>query len=216
LVGKRLACLSETKESQYFDAASLKELTGGGSITARALYSNEYNVFNPTYLLLLIANHLPTIPQIDDPALWQRLCIVQLTERFIDTPNANNIHEHPSDNLLREKLSTEHAGILAWLVRGCVRWYRRPNQTIPIPSSVSQAATKYRDDQDIIGQFLTQFYTLTNNENDNVPAQELQNNFSEWSSQKISPSVVSKYLLSKGIQKGRNSKGQFYTGLQNK
>ena len=52
-----------------------------------------------------------------------------------------------------EYLASEHsAAILAWLVRGCVEW--RQTGTLGEPQAVKQAVAEYRDQQDILHDYL--------------------------------------------------------------
>ena len=61
------------------------------------------------------------------------------------------IPEEAQDKQLAEELRGEAAGILNWLVGGCLRWQR---DGMPAPSCVEQATSEYRLEQDVLGPFL--------------------------------------------------------------
>lgn len=54
---------------------------------------------------------------------------------------------------LVEELLEEEEGILAWLVGGCIAWYRNGRLTVPV---IVQAATEaYREEMDGVARFLS-------------------------------------------------------------
>ena len=55
------------------------------------------------------------------------------------------------DKELAERLATERAGILAWLVRGAVEWFTGGLQD---PPEVLAATEDYRKEADVVGEFL--------------------------------------------------------------
>jgi putative DNA primase/helicase len=60
LKGKRFVVASEVNDGTRFDAARIKELTGGDTLSGTALYSSKFE-FTPTHTLWLACNHLPEI-----------------------------------------------------------------------------------------------------------------------------------------------------------
>lgn len=149
LRGLRVAWVSETNEGARLDAGQVKSLTGGGTIVARQLYGKEVR-FAPSHLLTLITNHRPHVPA-DDYALWQRLLLIPFELSFVDDPVA--AHERKKDPALKDRLRDEASGILTWLVQGCLEWQRgglRP------PERVKAATQAYQDDEDVIGQFISE------------------------------------------------------------
>jgi putative DNA primase/helicase len=96
----------------------------------------------------LITNHKPRADA-DDYALWKRLLLIPFTQSFVDKPIAEN--EHKADSRLVEKLKAESAGILAWLIRGCLAWQR---EGLNPPESVSLATKTYQAEEDDLSQFI--------------------------------------------------------------
>ena len=148
LRGKRIVWASETSEGRRLNTGKLKELVGGDTLNARAVYGKRHVEFSPTHLLLLITNNKPHAPA-NDYALWQRIHLIPFNLSFVDNPTKSN--ERQVDKQLSEKLMAEASGILAWLVRGCLEYQR---QGLNPPEIVRAATEEYRKDEDIIGHFI--------------------------------------------------------------
>jgi len=171
LRGKRLAWVSETSAGARLNVAQVKHLTGGGEIPARDLHEREIT-FRPTHILLLLTNRRPHIPADDDP-MWDRLKLIPFTQRFVDEPTRPN--EHKRDTRLVDALHCEASGILASLVRGCLDWQTNGLGT---PERVKQATSEYRDDEDILAQFVAQ--RCVKDKDARVGARKLYNEYRQW------------------------------------
>ena len=97
--------------------------------------------FDATHTVWLAANHKPTVRGNDD-GIWRRLRLVPFTERIPDAEQ---------DRTLPEKLKAEFPGILAWAVRGCLKWQE---SGLREPLIVQAATSAYRNQQDVLGTFL--------------------------------------------------------------
>lgn len=150
LQGKRMAWVSETNQDAKLNVAQVKFLTGGGGISARQLYGRQTS-FDPTHKIFLLTNSLPHIPE-DDEAMWARMISLPCEETFIHNPNPNDPHQHMVDPFLREQLYHERSGILAWLVRGAMRWYEEG--LTPWPATVKDANGRYRREMNPLIPFL--------------------------------------------------------------
>jgi putative DNA primase/helicase len=142
LFGKRLVVAVETQEGARLDEALVKELTGGDPITARRMREDPWQ-FNPTHKAVLVTNHKPEIRGTDH-GIWRRLRLVAFTVRVPDKEQ---------DKLLPERLRAELPGILAWCVRGCQKWQK---EGLKPPAEVRAATQAYRDEQDVLGEFLAE------------------------------------------------------------
>jgi putative DNA primase/helicase len=109
LQGKRIAWISENSRESRFAVDQIKQLTGGGEIVARQVYTKEYT-FTPSHLLILLTNYRPETDA-SDSAFWERICPIVFNTRFVDKP------ERPNERLrnlhLNAALETEASGILA-------------------------------------------------------------------------------------------------------
>jgi putative DNA primase/helicase len=147
LRGKRIVWASESQRGHRIDESLVKRLTGGDTITVRTLYTKPVS-FDPSHLILMLTNYRPHI-NADGQAIWDRVLLVPFTERFVISPQASN--EHKQDPFLGAALAKERAGILAWLVRGCLEWQE---VRLSPPECVLLATQEYRESEDITGMFL--------------------------------------------------------------
>lgn len=76
LMGKRVALLNEASERWTLHGDRVKDLTGGGIITARLLYSNKIIGRKPTFTPFVLTNKMPRITDADT-GVKRRLLIVR-------------------------------------------------------------------------------------------------------------------------------------------
>ena len=140
LAGARFVTASECDDGQRFAEATLKQLTGGDKVNARFLYQNSFD-YRPQFKLFLAVNHLPFLAT-DDPAIWRRLIRIPFEHRpkHIETS-------------LKSLFSTPEAkaAILAWAVKGAVRWYQAD---LVVPADIQAANEWAREEMDPIAAFL--------------------------------------------------------------
>ena len=118
----------------------MKVLTGSDSITARFLYK-EHFTFTPTAKFWLAFNHKPRVSD-DSHGFWRRVRLIPFLHKF---------EAGAQDKELMGKLRAEAPGILAWAVQGCLKWQQ---EGLGMPEVVKAATESYREEMDIIGQFL--------------------------------------------------------------
>ena len=208
LQGKRLVWTSEVGQGRRFDAARVKELTGGDTLSGRYPYGRDHIEFRPTHLLLLLTNHKPAVNP-SDFALWQRIHLIPFTCSFVDTPAGAN--EFKVDLALPEKLRNEAPGILAWLVRGCLKYQ---SAGLVVPEKIKAAVQEYRNEEDILGKFVVEMCTLE--ESARVRGGELYTAYSRWCiSNGYRPMRQNEFHAELGEQ-FRSEKGRYriYHGIQ--
>jgi len=142
LSGARFVTAQEIENGRRFSESTLKQLTGEDTVTARFLYTENFE-FKPSFKLFLAANHKPIIRG-TDLAIWRRVCLIPFTV---------TIPEKEQDKELAAKLRGELPGILNWVLDGCRQW-----QAIGLkpPKAVTDATAVYRSEMDILGQFLAE------------------------------------------------------------
>jgi putative DNA primase/helicase len=141
LQGKRLVTVNETGKKDVLNEAKVKFITGHDVITARHLYQNPFD-FTPTHKSFLTTNNKPIIKGTDE-GIWRRIHLVAF-ER--------TIKKDEKDVNFREKvLLPELAGILNWALEGCAEYLR---DGLKPPDAVTTATREYRDDMDLIGQWI--------------------------------------------------------------
>lgn len=162
LKGARFVTSAEPNEGMRLNEGLVKQLTGGDRVTARHLYSREFE-FEPDFKLWFATNHVPIIRG-RDLGIWRRIMLI---------PFAVQIPEHKVDKSLKHKLKKELPGILSWAVDGCLRWQR---EGLNPPDSVIRAVEEYKNEMDVISAFLSAC-TVTIGE---VKASELYQAYANW------------------------------------
>lgn len=208
LRGRRLVWASETEEGGRFDVGRVKWLTGSDTLTGRPPHGKNQVTFEPTHKIILITNHKPQLPS-SDLAMWKRIHLIPFTLSFVDDPQKPCQRKRDPD--LIDKLKSEAAGILAWLVRGCLEWQQ---VGLKPPEIVLQATEQYQKDEDILSQFLGE--CTRTDVNGRVRAQVLFTVYKQWCE-----SNGYKYLggrkfgerMKDGYERGSDRDGNFYKGL---
>lgn len=148
LKGVRFAYANETEEGRRLAEARVKELTGGDTLTGRVPYGKADIVFQPSHTLVLAGNHKPEIADMSN-GMWRRVLLIEFGQI---------IPEAQRDPYLLDKLKAEGAGILSWMLDGYRQWRRNGLQVPPI---IAQATAAYRDEQDIIGDWIAERCDMT-------------------------------------------------------
>ncbi len=197
---KRMAVASET-DNRWLAESVVKDLTGGDTISARHLYRPSFQ-FRPTHKLWIYGNHKPTIRGTDD-GIWRRINLIPFTVK---------IPKSDIDTNLQEKLLAEAAGILNWAIEGCLDWQK---QGLNPPDSVRNATEEYRDEMDILGQFLDEM--TVQQPGARVYSQELYAEYKNWCQNSgfhaLSHTKFGIELKERGLKKARDSQGKFYQNI---
>ena len=165
--------------------------------------------FQPTHTLIMATNHKPKIRGTDN-GIWRRLKLVPFTV---------TVDSEKADLSMPEKLRAEYPGILAWCVRGCLAW-QAANQKLVEPALVVDATKEYRDEQDILGNFIAECCDVAPYEHKDkmrVSAQALYFSYKQWAESSgevvASQTVFGTRLRERGFDK-RQSNGIKYFGIQ--
>lgn len=164
LQGARLVITSETEQNQVLDEGRIKKITGQDKIKCRFLYQ-EFFEYTPEFKLFLMTNHEPIIES-QDYSIWRRI---------LKVPFAVKISREQADLHLRDKLISEREGIFKWLVDGALNWY---DSGLQIPDSVLKSTTEYKEELDIIGDFLEM--CTDKNESMKITATNLYKVYTFW------------------------------------
>jgi putative DNA primase/helicase len=201
LHGARLVKAAESQKQAALDEATVKEVTGGDTISARFLF-REFFDFKPQFKIWLATNHRPAIHGTDD-AIWRRIRLIPFRQQFMG---------RKQDPALREKLEAELSGILSWAVAGCLEWQRVGLGKAP---AIEAATLNYRQESDHVGRFLNE--RCSARPQDHSPGKELFEAYVEWcglSGEKPeSNNIFAKALAERGIRKKRTRAGTVYEGL---
>ncbi len=141
LKGRRLVYCNEVEEGRHLAEARVKELTGGDTLTGRVPYAREDITFQPSHKLVMVGNHQPEIRDMSH-GMWRRMLFI---------PFEQTIAEGKRDPALLDKLKAEGSGILNWALAGYHDYLRCG---LRVPASVDGATQAYKDEQDIMGEWL--------------------------------------------------------------
>lgn len=140
--GKRLVVSNETEEGRRFAESTIKDLTGGDTLTGRKLHEATVE-FKPTHKLLIYGNHKPIIRGTDN-GIWRRPLLV---------PFLQTVPEHKKDKFLISRLLKELPGIFNWALAGLRDWKAKGLRP---PEEVTLSTAEYKSAMDLVGNFLNE------------------------------------------------------------
>lgn len=167
LAGRRLVASIEMDEGRRLAEGLVKQLTGGDTIAARFLFRESFE-FVPAFKLWLVANSKPRVSN-EDGAMWRRIRLI---------PFEYTVPEGERDPELKAMLRDPAIGgpaVLAWAVRGCLAWQR---EGLRAPERVSRATDAYRQEMDVLADFLAERCEL--DPAATVPARALYGAYTAW------------------------------------
>lgn len=198
LKGLRLAIASETDKEARVSTSSIKWLTGDDQIIGRNPNDKYQTRFNPTHTLFLLTNYAPHAPA-DDTALWGRIHLIPFDLSFVSREPQTE-YERRQDNTLKDKLSQEGPGILAWIVRGCLEYQA---QGLNPPPRVKAATEDYRREEDILADFIDDRCVV--GEELVASANDLYSEFKEWFKENIGKTPWSQKAFGRNMSRKFNS-----------
>lgn len=201
LFGRRFVATIELDDGKKLAEALMKQLTGGDKIRARFMRKDFFE-FDPTHKIFLAANHKPTIRGTDH-ANWRRIKLV---------PFSVTISDQDRDPHLLDKLKAEAAGILRWMVEGCLAWKL---DGLGEPDEVRQATAEYRAEQDVVGRFLQE--RCCTGPDYRIRASDLYRDFTTWRENggeriEMTQTAFGRTLTAKHFDRD-TSNGVWYIGL---
>lgn len=211
LFGRRLVVCTETEMDQRLAESLLKQLTGSDVIRGRQMRQDNWQ-FQPTQKLILCTNHMPKLSGGDD-ALWRRIVVVPFSMRFWDAAtDAPGLETLRQDKGLPQRLKSQGAAILAWMVEGSREWLA---EGLPVPDSLRQLTAEHRGKVDLMQQFIKE--CCDKGTAFQVAAGTLQSAFERYCRERgestLSPQKVSERLKRLGFPI-KKSGCNFYCGLR--
>jgi len=164
MLGKRFLQTNETSTGRQLDEEVVKSITGGDRQVARHLHGDEFE-FRPQGKLHYVTNHLPHLT--DAESIWRRIVLLRWGVVIPEGRRDGNL----SSRIIRE----EAAGVLAWAIRGCAVWAA---DGLGVPLSCRMDRDAYRDEQDILGEFLND--TLVDAPGQVTQAGEIYTAYQRW------------------------------------
>lgn len=187
LKGARFVSAIETSENVTLDESLIKQLTGGDKVTARFLYG-EFFEFHPTFKIFMATNHKPNIRG-TDTGIWRRIRMI---------PFDLKLTEETMDGKIPGRLEKELPGILNWAIQGYMRWQR---DGLCTPQSVKDATMEYREEEDDLGQFISDY--IIEDKNGFVPVNQFKQRFKDVNGYPKSQKSIAEYMKRIGVPSGR-------------
>lgn len=134
----RMVMASESNTYERFNEAKVKMLTGGNEVYCAFKHQTHFG-YKPQYKIWLSSNQ-PVNADPDDDAVWGRL-------RVIEFPYS---HLGEEDKTLKTAMRTPAIleGVLAWAVRGAMRWYELGKAGLPELHRSAVAKAEHRSELD--------------------------------------------------------------------
>jgi P4 family phage/plasmid primase-like protien len=198
----RLITVSEVPEGARLKSNIVKRLTGGNVLAARKLYNAEPYHFLPRFKIWMESNHKPLIA--DEP-IWRRMRAIPFNSDLINADNA--------DKTLKTWFEGKGAELfLSWAVDGCVRWYQEGLGTC---AKVDGSSADYREDEDVIGIFLSDVTTTIDSDMTGCTVGELYDRYLDWVDERKEGRFMFRNFLSRLRDRGfridgRSKKSKLY------
>ena len=203
LKSARFVTSEEPTEGVRLNEGLLKQLTGGGRITCRYLYGDEFE-YTPEFKIWLATNHKPVIRG-TDVGIWRRIKLI---------PFEVNIPKEKVDKNMKYKLRSEFPQILRWAVEGCMKW--RENG-ITEPLCVQDAVKEYKKEMDLLASYMDQCITIDYDSGERISASDLFKNYTAWAKENREYEMSSKKFFTeigkKLPEKIRTGTGIFYKNV---
>lgn len=175
LRGKRYVSFAEPEYGDTLKSGILKAFSGGDSIIARELYKSPIS-FKLQASMFLVCNDLPNLSSVDG-GMVRRIRVIEFKSRFCDNPTKEN--EFMIDPTVKGKLQMWRPYFMSILIH----WYKKYeneiklNGKIEIPSEVTQATNKYKNDNDKFNEFFEECVQVSNTF---LPMKDIYRFFSMW------------------------------------
>lgn len=166
LKGKRFVSMNESNEYGRLDEERIKQLTGGESVSARALYQSAIT-FVPQFTLWLSCNDLPAV---SDRSLFasDRIRLIEFNRHFKNSEQDKNLKDIFERN-------DSMSGIFMWLIRGYKKYL---DAGLEMPEELKAPLLKYEKENDIVLTFIEERCEL--NEDATVRASALYTAYKNW------------------------------------
>ena len=200
----RLVTCEEPTEGVRLNEGLVKQLTGGGKVTCRFLYGDEFE-YEPEFKIWICTNHKPVIRG-TDAGIWRRIRMI---------PFEVSIPQEKIDKNLKFKLLDEYPLILKWALEGCILWQR---EGLDMPEKVKTATDEYKSEMDMLQTFVENCVEISNLPYDTISATELYNAYRAWAKENGEFEMTSRRfgmeVIKKLPDKKRTGSGIVYTGIK--
>lgn len=201
---KRLVIFREPSERKKFENSVIKELTGGGTISARGLYeSNAKKELNLT--LIVECNKRPLFAEEPGDAEVRRLIDINFRSSFVNNEDLideeNYIFKANSD-YKTEYFQNKHKYALMQILMNAYTRYRNNGSTLQMPDSIKKRTEQYLEMSCNLLQWFKDNYELS--ETDTIAFKDMFDLFKQSDF----------YINANKIEKRNFTKNKFYEYFQ--
>lgn len=204
LKSTRFVTSEEPTEGVRLNEGLVKQLTGGGKVTCRFLYGDEFE-YEPEFKIWIGTNHKPVIRG-TDVGIWRRIRLI---------PFEVNIPKDKVDKNLKWKLRKELPQIMKWAVDGCIKWQK---EGLELPKCVEQATNEYKVEMDILANFMESCIEIDYVNGTAISAQDLFALYGAWAKKNNEFEMTSRKffieIAKKLPEKKRRGSGMFYPNIR--
>lgn len=196
----RFVTTEEPSEGVRLNEGLVKQLTGGGKVTCRFLFGDEFE-YEPEFKIWIATNHKPVIRG-TDVGIWRRIRLI---------PFEVNIPKEKVDKNLKYKLREEMPQILRWAVEGYMMYSK---EGLDMPDAVQRATAEYKSEMDLLQTFTDACVVIDYTVPKGVPANELYAAYVRWAERNNEYVMTSRKFFTeigkKLPEKKREAKGIVY------
>lgn len=204
LAGARMVICSEVNDTDQFDEAKVKQLTGGDTLTARFMRQDHFT-FKPSHQLWLMGNSHPTV-RTGGRAFWRR---VRLIPFLHEVPEALII-----DDLQGQLVRDNGGAVMQWIIDGAKEYAMNG---LSEPASVKSATAEYARDQDTVTRFIEEQAIIGGGEHVKIKCSIVRDAYEAWCRAEgdtpVSAKALSSRLASLGVGLARSNVTRLYTGI---
>jgi putative DNA primase/helicase len=175
LKGARLVTMPEPEKGLKLDAALVKQVTGGDSVSGRLLFQNPIE-FKPEFKIYINTNHLP---KISDSTVFAsgRIKVIPFNRHFEP--------DEQDKGLKKELRKPENmSGILNWLIEGyqMLQDDIAQNKSINVPGQINAATENYQTNASIYSGYIDDFFNENIEKSGDAPVKtsEIYEKYSAW------------------------------------
>ena len=188
----------EPEGSAKYLTSKFKTNTGNDPMTARALYCENIEQFNPSHKTIIQTNHLPEFTDVDQ-GLLARLVVINFPFKYCDPTDyeaANPLHKKIDQNL-----KTKLNGIENDFMHYILRWYSiyLEEGLDDYSPEILDSIKNYRKETDSVKTFIEEALIKTGDDNDRVSSSELFIHHNNWAKQRLSKQNFVKRLKANEI-----------------
>lgn len=202
LKSARMVTSEEPTEGVRLNEGLVKQLTGGGKVTCRFLYGDEFE-YAPEFKIWIATNHKPVIRG-TDVGIWRRIRLI---------PFETNI-QNP-DKQLKYKMREEMPQILRWAVEGAMMW---KEEGLEVPECVKRATDEYKSEMDLLQSFMEACIVIDYTAQEAIPASELYSIYTAWANENNEYVMTSRKFFveigKKTPEKSRIASGVVYKNIR--